>query len=333
MVSLIMQRMNTFAFILAIYCCLAQLDQTQAQTPNFKSGDECMDWFVLGWSEVEKRHAIAGVSEYSGTAREGTTSEAWFSISVVSKSNEPIHYCESEKIWGNGAGAGIWSKTLKRGGTSWWSGGDLGKPLARFPDARFDANGKEIFIGTPRTFYPPDPFLFSVYSSGCYEDLMYDRKYLMAEFPNNETEDRGMTKNSNFSTFYWKDTFGFLFEFDQKHGMPVKATGYFRNEKHKGKANPEAFKDVSYVSETKWECVDNERGVYAPVSITNLTNRISPKVPKTLLLELSCSYKVKDLSEELLSEENLKLLLVDKGPIAALRKELYDSARRRNKKN
>ena len=137
----------------------------------------------------------------------------------------------------------------------------------------------------------------------------------MAELPNYETEDRGMTKNSNFSTFYWKDTHAFLFEFDPKHGMPVKATGYFEYKDRKGKAIPGAFKDVSYVSETKWECVDNERGVYAPVSITNLTNRISPKVPKTLLLELNCSYKVKDLSEEMLSEENLKLLLVDKGPM------------------
>ena len=154
----------------------------------------------------------------------------------------------------------------------------------------------------------------------------------MAEFPNYETEDRGMTKNSNFSTFYWKNTFGFLFAFDPKHGMPVRATGYFGNENAKVKAIPATFKDVSYVSETKWECVDNEKSVYAPVSITNLMNRISPKVPQTLLLELNCSYKVKDLSEELLSEENLKLLLVDKGPIAALRKELYDSARRRSKK-
>jgi hypothetical protein len=328
-----MRHIIALVYALLSLCCLAQLNHARAQLPNFEFGDECMDWFLLAWSEIERVHAIAGVSEYSGTARNGTTSEAWFSIKLVSKKKEEIHYCESEKIWGNGAGAGIWSKTLKRGGTSWWSYGDLGKPLARFPDPQVDANGKEIDIGTPRPFYPPDPFLFTAYSPGAYEDNACDRKYVTGDYQKNEIENCGITEKSNFSTLYWKDTFGCLLEFDKKHGMPLMATGYFKSATHKGKTGPDAFKDVNYISQSKWECVDDAKGIYAPVYITSFMNRISPKVRKTLLLELSCSYRVKDLSEELLSDENMKLLLLDKGPIASLRKELYDSARKRRKKD
>lgn len=328
-----MRHVNGFICALVSLCCLVQLKHAQAQMPSFESGEECMDWFLLAWSEMEKVHAIAGVSEYSGTARYGTTSETWFSIKLVSKKKEVIHYCESEKIWGNGAGSGIWSKTLKRGGTSWWSNGDLGKPLARFPDPQFDANGKEINIGTPRPFYPPDPFLFTAYSPGAYESNECDREYVTGDYQKRETENRGITEKSNFSTLYWKDTFGCLLEFDKKHGMPLKTTGYFKNATHKGKTGPDAFQDVNYIAQSKWECVDDAKEIYAPVYITSLMKRISPRVPKTLLLELSCSYRVKDLSEELLSDENMKLLLLDKGPIASLRKELYDSARSRKKKD
>jgi hypothetical protein len=325
-----MRHLNAVVYILVSLCCFVQLNHAQAQLPSFESGEDCMDWFLLAWADVEKNHAIAGVSEYSGTARKGLTSETWFSIRLVGKSNVPIYYLESEKIWGNDQGAGIWSKVLKRGGTAWCSSGDLGKTLSRFPDPQFDAKGKEIYVGTTHPFNPPDPFLFSVYSTAAYESSI-DRKFVTAEFENAENEERGISKKSNFSTFYRKDTFGFLFECDQESGMPLRSTGYFKNPRHQARTGPEAFKDVSYIAETKWECVDDAKGVYVPVSITNLMNRINLKVNKTLLLELNCSYKVKELSDELLSDENMKLLLEDKGPVAALRKELYDSARKRRK--
>jgi hypothetical protein len=75
-----------------------------------------------------------------------------------------------------------------------------------------------------------------------------------------------------------------------------------------------------------------KREIFAPISITNFTHNVNLKNTGSRLCEISCSYKVNDISPDLLSDENLSSVLESRGDIAEVREELikkvYKTAKR-----
>ena len=67
-----------------------------AQVPKFKNPDDCIDWFLVSWETVERRHAVVGHGEFSRSDGSGLVEIDWFEVKCFDpKAKKNLHYCES----------------------------------------------------------------------------------------------------------------------------------------------------------------------------------------------------------------------------------------------
>lgn len=302
-----------------------------SQTPELRSGKDCLDWFLISWESLSNQDkvACAGVSEMSVSFGAGTMEQEWFFVRIKDDKTKIVsEYLEMQTIYANGAGTGHWRKQLRRGDSFAWASGDRSRPLSDFRTLTAKEQGSssdERNLQVLQYRYP-DPFILTISSASCYDEY-YDWTFFANLFEKGKLEDVEANDEKVLMCASTTEYLSMQMEFNSKTGMPLRTVGYFRDDKAENGRGK-----INFESKVKWEEVDAKREIFAPVSITNLAHNVNLSNTGSRLCEISCSYKVNDISPDLLSDENLSSILESRGDIAELREELikkvYKAAKR-----
>lgn len=302
-----------------------------SQAPKLSTGRDCLDWFLVSWEQLAEldKVACAGVSEMSASFEVGSLNEEWFFVRLKDEKTKIVsEYLEIQTVYANGAGAGYWRKQLRRGDTFGWATGDRSQPLSGFRKLTEKQQGNSMDdrnLEVLKIRYP-DPFTLTVASASCYGEH-YDWTFFANLFEKGKLEDVEANDEKVLMCASTTEYLSMQMEFSSKTGMPLRTVGYFRDDKAENGRGK-----INFESKVKWEEVDAKREIFAPVSITNFTHNVNLKNTGSRLCEISCSYKVNDISPDLLSDENLSSVLESRGDIAELREELikkvYKAAKR-----
>ena len=136
-------------------------------------------------------------------------------------------------------------------------------------------------------------------------------------------------RDGNKVVFFCNNLWSIEYTGNPENGMPTLTRGFFPDPNIKGPARRASFKTLNYESRTKWECLDEKKQIYAPVSVDNFVHKTHPLHKVSKHLEIVVAYSLEPLNAELFSDENMKLLLKNDGPTAALRKKLNEKVRTR----
>ncbi|XZE17641.1 hypothetical protein SH449x_002915 [Pirellulaceae bacterium SH449] len=271
----------------------------------------------------QDRVACAGVSEESVSFDAGTVEQEWFFVRIRDDKTKIVsEYLEMQTIYANGAGTGHWRKQLRRGDSFAWASGDRSRPLSDLRKLTEKEQGSSLDHRNLQVlqYRYPDPFALTIFSASNY-GLHIDWALVSHLFEKGELEDVDSTDDKILKCNATTERLFTRIDFEAKTGMPVKAVGYFRDKK-----SPQGVGKINFESKTKWEVIDERREIFAPISITNRAHNVNLKNTGSRLCEISCSYKVNDLSPNLLSDESLNSLLGGHGELVDLREELVKKA-------
>jgi hypothetical protein len=304
-----------------------------AQIPRLESGEECFDWFLLSWENVEKKHAVVGHVEATTSPAEGTVSIDWFEIKCSDASSKSaLHYCETRfsfsETMDNGLKAG-WTKSLYGLKKPRWSSGDLSTPMNEFDAPFFDLKGK-LISGVPKTHFPPNAFTLAVLTGGAFQMCReFDYDYVVNTVSGMRKFEQPDELNGNTSVFMCDNLRSKEVISDRDTGMPRITRGYFRDPAKRGQPDRSFFPTLNFEAKTTWECLDEREGVFAPKAIDNFVHRDSPQSKSTTHVQLAVAYAIENVSSDLLSDANLELYLSKKGPTAELRETLFEKVQTR----
>ena len=121
------------------------------QIPDFETSEDCLDWFLLSWNQLNGKSACFGNAHVSGSSSEGFLDLEWFEVRFNDRSNHKFfRYIESRRTYANGEQADLWEKSLNRGKEWKWSLGDYSTEMATVQAPEFDEKGDQI-AGLPKS--------------------------------------------------------------------------------------------------------------------------------------------------------------------------------------
>lgn len=294
------------------------------QIPDFETSEDCLDWFLLSWNQLNGKSACFGNAHVSGSSSEGFLDLEWFEVRFNDRSNHKYYrYIESRRTYANGEQADLWEKSLNRGKEWKWSLGDFSKEMATVQAPEFDEKGDQIG-GLRTSMKTPDVCALSVVTGSVFEssfgshndvDKMFDQLKLKIE----ET----IVDGEKLQGFYHGGgKYAVEILFDKSFGgMPVSSRGYFRNNNEKGMPDRSFFPLVNFDSKTKWEEI-GKGGSFAPVEITNFVQRLSSKSKNSKVVEIRAAWEIDGIEASLFSDDSFEKNRSGKGPLFGLRKTL-----------
>jgi hypothetical protein len=335
-----------FILRIAVFACVfASYANVQGQVPKMDTGEECIDWFTSSWNSVDNRYAVVGLAE--NALSNGTYGQIeWFEIRCSDlATQERLVYCESRKASANAPESSLgipWIKTLRKERATqrelYASVGSRLEPLQEVEPPVFDSKGKRI-SGHNMGNHPPNAFSLAILTgSGLTFCDEFGCAYYVKRFRESKFLEQGKDADGNYSVFCHNALNGLDVVLHREHAMPVYCRGYFREESKRGEPDRSFFPKLNFESRTEWECLEDGK-TYVPVKVDNFVHRLNRLGSKgTQHVVLNVAYKTEGISPELVSEESLSLYRNDEGPLANLRKQLFEKLDRRigedkNKKN
>ena len=305
--------------------------QVTGQQPPFDSGEDCVDWFLVNWSNIEKSSAVVGRAEISDDQGLGYSELHWFEIRCFDKATQrPLRYYEisNQSATSDQSDPGTtYFRSLTGLEKSRFKYGRFDQPLEEVAPPKFDKDGKLISGYQPNDF-PPNAFTMGLVTCSairmCDE---FDHRYFSKLFSSTEFVDLRDEKGLKLVTLF-NDKICKEIHSDEVSGMPVKVRGFFRNDSRNQKAARSSFSTLNFESKIGWECLDKEKGLFAPTFVDNIVHRVNPKKKVSMHLQMNTAYAVVPSNSDLLSEENRSSYLFKSGPIEQLKTNLIDRLKR-----
>jgi hypothetical protein len=244
-------RITSFFFVF-VACSTLPL---MSQTPELRSGKDCLDWFLISWESLSNQDkvACAGVSEMSVSFGAGTMEQEWFFVRIKDDKTKIVsEYLEMQTIYANGAGTGHWRKQLRRGDSFAWASGDRSRPLSDFRTLTAKEQGSSLDERNLQVlqYRYPDPFILTISSASCYDEY-YDWTFFANLFEKGKLEDVEANDERVLMCASTTEYLSMQMEFNSKTGMPLRTVGYFRDDKAENGRGK-----INFESKVKWEKVD-----------------------------------------------------------------------------
>lgn len=307
------------------------------QVPSMENGDECLDWFLLCWNEMEKCHAVAGRADNAHSNGTNFEQTEWFEIKCTSKiTKERLHYCEQRHFsFGDpGSKSGVpWKRTLRSKSKLLIASGARNRALDAFEPPVYDSNGK-LISGVRFSNEAPNAFSMAVLTgSGIDMSEEFNNVYFTKTFSKMKKVDEGKDSRENFRLFAFDQVNSRELIFDKENAMPIVSRGFFRDKTMKGEVDKTHFPVLNFEAKTSWERLEDGK-TYAPTRVDNFVHQTSPlKKTASRHVQLVVAYDTTDVNDEILSDENLQRDTLNEGPISALRDKLFKKVDERIKKH
>ena len=291
---------------------------SKAQERTLETVDECSDWYLSNWEQVDRKFACMAELHMITTSGDSMLVE-WFEVKFVDRTSQKSYqFIEIREIYANGERSNIWEKWLKRDDEYFWHVGDYLEKLERVNTKIKNSEGGPAF-GVVRTVFKPSVFAYSVIS-GSALSLQHDGLDSVRKFFRDSVLIEQREEERGISGFFGKKLAGNEIFFDPKSGwMPVFSRGFFRKTL-KGETNRSSYGKLYFEAKSKWETVGNDLSV--PVAITNIVHRSNPGSHDTSTIEIKAAWSVKGIDRELFSDKSLAEYYDDDGPIVKIRSEL-----------
>ena len=319
--------------VFAVFLVLLLRTASLGQIPRMESGEDCIDWFLLSWNELEKCHAVVGHAESADSSGGGFVELEWFEIKCIDEVTKGgLHYCETRALYADAPNTGFgipWTKSLAGRKKLLACFGELSEPLEEFEPPVFDSKGK-LVSGMARREFAPNAFALAVMTgSGFRMSEEFGCHYFSKTFGEMKKIEQQDDSIGNKSVFIFNGVQSREIVADREHGMPIVTSGYFRDKTRKGEPDRTFFPVLNYEAKTTWESLDDGK-TFVPTTVDNFVNRTHPlHKGSSAHVQVAVAYAVKDIRAELLSTENLSNYLMRKGPTAELRAELQEKVRKR----
>ena len=320
---------------IAVFACAVALSGVALgqvpKMPKMDTGEECIDWFLSSWSVLDDRYAVVGLAENAHS--NGVYGQIeWFEIGFSDLvTRERVVYCEMRKASANVSESSLgipWTKTLRKETAAtrklYGMVGTRLEPLQEIEPPVFDSNGKRI-SGYNMGNHPPNAFSLAIitgagltlsHESGC--------NYFVKRFSERKFLEQGNDADGNYSVFCYDALNGLDLVLHREHAMPIYCRGYFRDQAKKGQPDRSFFPSLNFESKTQWECLEDGK-TYVPVKVDNFVHRLNPlKGKQTQHVLVNVAYRTVGVTSELVSEDSLSLYRNDEGPLADLRRQLFE---------
>lgn len=315
---------RTFVLTCVVGLVLGRVDSF-AQTPKFESARDYADWFLVSWKAVNDKFACAGRATMSGTQSPGYVNVDWFEVRFVDpQSKEVFHYSENQFSYADGHMHGMWEKWCKRGNKKFlYAMSSYEKRMDEVPVAMFSKEG-ELIEGVAPSRVPPSPFGFTVQSPSAFNTDFDSIDGTFSTWNRVKMEDLPDLDPLKI-VFMHEDLWGMEVHFNPDvGGMPVFARGFFRDKSKKGVVDRSFFSKINFETKTKWNCLDEKRDIYVPESVDSFVHRINESSKHSKQLSIQAAWSIDKIGKHLFADDCLEKCLDNRGPLAELRKELYD---------
>ncbi len=323
-----MRKSQVFRMCFVLICVIGFLSSSvnsHAQTPKFESASECADWFLVSWKAVNDKFACAGRSTMSGTQSPGYVNVDWFEVRFVDpQSREVFHYSENQFSYSDGEMHGLWEKWCKRGTQKFlYAMSSYEKRMDEVPIAVFNNEG-ELIDGVAPSRIPPNPFGFAIRSPSAFNTDFDSIDRTFSTWNRAKMEDLSDVEQRKV-VFMHEDAWGMEVHFNPAvGGMPEFVRGFFRDKTRKGAVDKSFFSKINFETKTKWKCLDDQREIYAPESVDSFVHRINATSKHSKQLKIQATWSIERIGKHLFSDDSLDKCLDDRGPLAELRKDLYE---------
>lgn len=288
-----------------------------------ESAAECLDRFQEMTRKVSSNGAVLGSANVTSIDQPHLSMKyEWFHIDQrpVTRNDSNRNYSESRILYPHAPDSNVWEKRYVAEGKLHRSLGDYLSPLKAVDREEDEEDSKYL---SRQTVGAPNLFALAV----CGPSLLLKDMQVLNQVLNQIKVLEEKRDNGDVIGKFYGINFVSEIRFAKKASyLPTEMKSYFYSPKQRGASpsSPDEYKTLWSESEIKWERVEDQTDIWAPVQVKSILHRTTRRhAGRGREVEAIASWEFK-LKDSLLSGENIEQLPLD-GPVADLRKHLLAS--------